>query len=899
MSTLLNVNLKVLRSFLGRIGELKKGHSISNRAFRRKSRFRNKTKQVMSRRMGIEPLEPRILLSGDVTVVATADADLLLRLDPNDSNSVQVVDVTTDDVILASESLDNLGGSTSGYAVKIDGTEHNVSLSLTIDDSILNLDALSTVGGVVFEAGTGEDTLIVSLEELLSFDEQDLSGSLHDGLILFSGVENLIDSNDSEDVANLSVVLSLGGDDAAIEEYSSDSSKLRLYRTDGGSSELIFNKPSESLEIHLGMGNDTLHVFDLGTIGYALTINGGYETDAGFIDGSDAVIFENTNAFNGNDLKVEAEIITVNSSVILSTGKSNFTSGNIEFKGESINIKDNSSLDALGEEENDNPGDITLTAKVTDISGFSPVDVFPASDVKIDVKTGAEIKGGVITLTADRTSMLGSPLTVVAVQSKTATINITGAAISGTEVTIEAATADQKPLEDGDMSYFNNYVLGPVLDYGDVLGRVLGAIPVLGPLLQAVSVSIRSAESYVTIDGATITSTGDVTINSTTNVESAASASGGMNLRSGGGAGSTGSQAAGSAPFAVSYSESNAIAITELKGATRITTNTDGTVAVGSNVENTTEAESTTMINSEAGKGTVKTSVGGFSVAVTNSKSVANTIVGAGVEINAIGNANINAVGDLGNTANAGVSIFVDGFGGVGLALGFDKVDIRSEVNGTITAGGEKTVLDLELGGIDTANDTITIPGHNLKTGQELIYMAVDPEDDLDSPLTAIGGLVPGSTYRVVVVDEDTIQLVRGETIDFNATRTLYVNPDSVQSVSRKNFITFEPGEGSTVNVTDNTITFAGGHDFTTGQVVDYLVASDGGEAIGGLENEGTYIVAVVPDGSGNPTNSIKLGTINADDENATAETFQDADGETYYVIDLTAGSATTSTMTF
>jgi len=372
------------------------------------------------------------------------------------------------------------------------------------------------------------------------------------------------------------------------------------------------------------------------------------------------------------------------------------------------------------------------------------------------VLTGAEIKGGQITLTADRTSMLAAPLTVVAVQSKTASINITGATISGTSVTIEAETADQKPLEDGDMSYFNNYVLGPVLDYGDILGTVLGAIPVLGPLLQAVSVSIRSAESYVTLDGATITSSGDVTINAETVLESVASASGGMDLRSGGGAGSTGSQLAGSAPFAVSYSESNATAITTLTGNTSITS-TAGTVSVGSDIKNTTEAESTTFINSEAGKGTVKTSVGGLSVAVTNSETKAKTLIGEGVTIDADGNANVTAVGDLGNTANAGVTIFVDGFGGVSLALGFDKADIRTEVYGTIIAGGEKTVLDLATTGVDTTNDKITITDHGLETGQELIYLAVDPD-------YAIGGLEPGTTYRVVVVDKDTIQLVRGET---------------------------------------------------------------------------------------------------------------------------------------
>ncbi|MGC9328894.1 MAG: hypothetical protein ACP5I1_14760, partial [Candidatus Hinthialibacter sp.] len=428
---------------------------------------------------------------------------------------------------------------------------------------------------------------------------------------------------------NRSVVLSLGGDDVAIEEYSSDTSKIRLYQT-GGSGELIFDKPIDSLEIHLGMGDDTIQVNDLGAIDCSLSIYGGYETNASFVDGQDAVIFAHTNDFEGNNVNVEAETITVDSSVILRTGKSNSTSGNIEFSGETITIQNHAQLITLGEGETGSPGDITLTAKVTDISGFSPVDVFPASDVKIDVMTGAEIQGGVITLTADRTSMLGSPLTVVAVQSKTATINITGAVIEGTEVTIKAVTEDEKPLEGDGVSYFNNYLINPLLDYTDILGTALGSIPVLGAALQAVSVSIRSAESYVTLDGATITSSGNVTINAKTSVESEASAGGGLDLRQGGRAGSTGSQLASSAPFAVSYSEANAIAKTELKGGATITAG--GTTDVGSDAANTTTAESYTAVNSSPGKSSqkVNTSVGGVSVAVTNSSTTSNTIVGEG-----------------------------------------------------------------------------------------------------------------------------------------------------------------------------------------------------------------------------------------------------------------------------
>ena len=224
-----------------------------------------------------------------------------------------------------------------------------------------------------------------------------------------------------------------------------------------------------------------------------------------------------------------------------------------------------------------------------------------------------------------------------------------------------------------------------------------------------------------------------------------------------------------------------------------------------------------------------------------------------------------------------------------GLALAFDDADILVEVDGTVIAGGQSTAISLELASVNTATDTITIENHGLQTGDELLYLAADP-DDPDNALTAIGGLESGVTYRVVVVDENTIQLVRGETISFDTDATLSVNPDSTQSVSRKAEISFEPD--TALDVVENTIRFTTAHGFYTGQVVDYLVASDGGEAVGGLENESTYVVAVVDD------STIKLGTINADDENATGETFT-YDGETYYVIDLTGGSATTSTISF
>ena len=679
----------------------------------------------------------------------------------------------------------------------------------------------------------------------------------------------------SGDGSNLRLSLRVGNDRVALEQYADDAGKLRLYETDGGR-EYIFAKPVTSLTINLGVGDDSFDLCALGNIGCSLTIEGGL--------GSDSITFAGSSVLSGGSVSATAETITANTGVVLDTGSSGGAAGSISLAAETIDIGAGARLIALGQFGGAD-GDITLAVSVADYSGLSPLDVFPAEDVSITVGAGAQLKGGMITLSADRTSRTASPLTVVAVQSKSATITLRDAIISGTGVSIAATAADESLLGGETATYFDNYLLGPL--YSNVIATAISSIPVLGPALQAVSVSIRSAETRVTLDGTTITSIGDVSITSGTSVESAAGAQGGLDLRASKKAGAMASQLAGAAPIAVSYGQADVIASTELTGGASITAG--GNVTVAATGSNTTEASSYTATNSGPGKKNIISSVGASSIAVTKSSTAVTTLVDAGVTITAGGNADISATGETDNSADAGVSVFVDGFGGVGIALGLDDVDIHATASGTITAGGAKTVSDLKLADINTASDTITIPGHGLQTGQELVYLAADPAAP-DTPLAAIVGLESGATYRVVVVDENTIQLVRGRTIDFDAGDTQDVNPDSVQSLSRKAYIDFEPE--SAADATTNTISFARAHGLTTGQTVDYLVASNGGEAIGGLENEGTYIVAKV-DGT-----HIKLGTFDSTSENITAETFT-VDGQTCYVIDLSGGSATSSTVSF
>jgi len=101
-----------------------------------------------------EPLEPRLLLSADISYTAAAPGDLTLRVD-NDAGveTVRVVDSTDPNVVLAAEALANIDGS-SGFGARIDANGYDVTLN--IDASA---EAADISGGIVFDGGTGNSTL--------------------------------------------------------------------------------------------------------------------------------------------------------------------------------------------------------------------------------------------------------------------------------------------------------------------------------------------------------------------------------------------------------------------------------------------------------------------------------------------------------------------------------------------------------------------------------------------------------------------------------------------------------------------------------------------------------------------------------------------------------------------
>ena len=115
---------------------------------------RGPRRKPRSRRLHLlEPIEPRILLSADLSYVAMGDADLTLRVSGEGGSEIlQLVDTMDPRLVLASESLSAIDGS-AGFGARIDANGHSVRL--TLDSSVQEG---RVAGGILFD-GSGEGSL--------------------------------------------------------------------------------------------------------------------------------------------------------------------------------------------------------------------------------------------------------------------------------------------------------------------------------------------------------------------------------------------------------------------------------------------------------------------------------------------------------------------------------------------------------------------------------------------------------------------------------------------------------------------------------------------------------------------------------------------------------------------
>ncbi|MBD2449019.1 DUF4347 domain-containing protein [Nostoc sp. FACHB-152] len=811
---------------------------------------------------------------------------------------------------------------------------NRVSGSLTNAYNIASTEISNAAGVLVSEVNsaigvTGDvindiETFLNNLSDDLVDIGSDLTDFINNGIATFEGLLNgavnafLTGANYAQvlytstiDAANLFIenVITKANDDFLFSSINSAnvtiqaspilSDDLILERIKAGelrvrtvtSSDIIdFKDPTESLTINLGLGDDKITVSPL-TLNASLTINGGFGFDPSlpfvdYLDGKDTVIFSGNLNLPSKDLTVLTENITVDTGVTISTQKAGENSGNIDLTGTIVNIDSNAKLFTKAIADNKTSGKISIAANVKDFSGISPIDVFPSEDVSVNIASGVQIEGGEISIAASKESQTGIlPILIVALQSKEAKINIQGATIKGDSVSINANAADGNILED-DATLVNNLAIQPLINLLDVAGLALTAIGAPA-ILSAVSVSMRKSDALVSLTDTQIISDGDVSIGADNSVSSVASAGGGLEPARRGRYKAN----VDSFPFSAGYSKAEGSAQTLLSGTTSI--QAGGNVEITSNAETTAEVGASTAVNSSLkarGTTTIKnpTQAFGVSVAVTESSTTSKAIIGENVSIVADGNVKVGATGESNLESKSGVAVFIDGSGAIGVAVGSDKVDIQSLVNGKITAGSvQQQGVDLTTN-VNTANDTITLAHHGLKTGDELLYIAADPNNP-DTSLTAIGGLVSGQTYKVIVIDENTLKLTQGDTIPLNASRSVGVNPDATQTLNRRNILNFDPA--TDVNAVTNTITIAG-HKFTNGQEVDYWLGNEDAEQISGLSNQDTYAVVNVNG------NSFQLAVLDNTLPGATNQTVI-LNGKTYYILDLELPSKTNSVFSF
>jgi hypothetical protein len=271
--------------------------------------------------------------------------------DVTGSDAGTLSDAQTGQVLAQFSGVENLTGADStddGFVIEPGG-----SVSGLIDGGAGGADSLlveTSTGPVVIDPSTGTQT----------FDGNSLSWMGIDGVVQSpTGTDKVISGTMFAD----DFVLNAGSTGKL--ELSSTDVNLLFLLSSGLSNTLSFDDPTGSLTVNLKAGDDTLTIdaLDPNFTG-ALTVNGGF--------GSDTVTVAGSLDLPGSDLAINAEHITVDSGVTIST---------------------------LGSGASAPAGNISLVAIAQPVGlPFLPIDVNSASS-SITL-TGATLRGGDVTIDA-------------------------------------------------------------------------------------------------------------------------------------------------------------------------------------------------------------------------------------------------------------------------------------------------------------------------------------------------------------------------------------------------------------------------------------------------------------------------------------------------------------------
>lgn len=361
------------------------------------------------------------------------------------------------------------------------------------------------------------------------------------------------------------------------------------------------------------------------------------------------------------------------------------------------------------------------------------------------------------------------------------------------------------------------------------------------------SIVDRGANAEISLSGATIVSSGAVSIDATTTVDSNADAFD---------EGSFGPASSSPLHVAVGYAEGSSTVTTSLTDGTSIS----GAQGVAIETDGDVGATATAVSSNNASSSATNPNGVQLAITVTYANLIDATTLDNSVNIaSSDGNVSINSAGITSSTPSSQTNGYGNGLAGVNVSLSFDTATVDTYVNGHVSAAG---TINLAQGGatdsntltfnggdssvVNLTNSTIYLPGNDLTTGEQVTYTpqnaigynpstGVTPFSPVDS--NPIGGLTSGQNYYIINLGSGYVQLSTAPPITLDPTVT---DPASTQILTVPGAYDFAL---NAVDSSANTISIQQ-NGFNTGDTVVYT--DNGNTPIQGLINNGTYVVTAI-----------------------------------------------------
>ena len=212
---------------------------------------------------------------------------------------------------------------------------------------------------------------------------------------------------------------------------------------------------------------------------------------------------------------------------------------------------------------------------------------------------------------------------------------------------------------------------------------------------------------------------------------------------------------------------------TTISGTTAINAGGDINITAVGDVETSIKA---TALSNNQGATNSNASTLTISVGYTNLTD-AVTVGNAATIDSTGGSVSVLATGTESDTASATSTVYVQGRGGISIGVGYDAATVTATVDGKISAAGTINQANSFNGGsatsINSQTGTFFVPNNGYTTGEKVVYQAEGG--------TPIGGLTDGQTYYVLAQDSSHFQLSNAPPLSLDNTQA---NPLSTQTLT-------------------------------------------------------------------------------------------------------------------